>query len=268
MPDTSLTQLTTWFDQYSQPYRDSDHSELAKTSALKYKHTLHVVAEMKGLVASLNLNENESEIAQIIALFHDVGRFEQFKRYNTLADRLSVDHSELGVEVLREHDVLSEFDAATVELIENAILAHNKLAIPTHYEGEQLFYAKLIRDADKLDILRVFVEVDSNNDLEMLKKAYIELDESDTVNPELLQFFERKELVRIEHLRSRHDMRLLILSWVFDLNYPHSVQRFRDRGDAAYLMNRLPDVPVVDAIRQIVQDVLSGPDQSQTNRVA
>ncbi|GBE29252.1 HD domain protein [bacterium BMS3Bbin04] len=259
MTENTTTNLKSWFEEYSRPYRSSDNNALAKTSELKYDHTLQVVGEMELLTHSLSLADDACRLACVIALFHDLGRFEQFRKYNTLSDRMSVDHSELGVSELRRHKVLCELDDESVRIVEDAILAHNKLAIPGEYNGDRLFYTQLIRDADKLDILRVFIDVDQNNDREMLKKAYVELDESDTVNPEVLAFFERRELVRIEHLRSRNDMRLMILSWVFDLNFAHSLRRFRDRVDAEYLLSHLPDTPGVQHVRQQVSQILTDP---------
>lgn len=268
MTDHTLTRLFAWFDDYSETYRHSKDSALAKTSELKYEHTLHVVGEMDRLTEALGLPDTKRRLARVIALFHDVGRFEQFKRYHTLADRLSVNHAELGVEVVREHDVFAGLPEDTITIIEAAIAAHNKFAIPDTYEGAQRFYTKLIRDADKLDILRVFVAVDLSDDREMLKKAYIELDESDTVSDDVIADFERRELVRIEHLRSRNDMRLLMLSWVFDLNFAHSLRRFRDRGDADKLLGRLPERPAVLRVSKLLHEVLSDPDRALEMRVA
>ncbi|MCB2211443.1 HD domain-containing protein [bacterium] len=268
MNDDTLTWLFAWFDEYSEPYRRSGNSALAKTSELKVEHTLHVVDEMDRLTSALGLKDDERRLARVIALFHDVGRFEQFKRYNTLLDRVSVDHSVLGVEVLREHNVLRNLPQDRVELIESSILAHNKLHIPGEYLGDRLRFAKMIRDADKLDILRVFIDVDKNNDEEMLQKAYIELNNSDTVNEAIEDHFDRRELVLIEKLRSRHDMRLMMLSWVFDLNFAHSLRRFRDRGDAEYLMFQLPEVPMVRRVRHIVQEVVTDPDRALAERAA
>ena len=42
-------------------------------------------------------------IAEAVALLHDVGRFEQYKRYGTFNDRKSVNHAALGVEIMKKN---------------------------------------------------------------------------------------------------------------------------------------------------------------------
>ena len=123
---------------------------------LKIVHTLAVAEVMDRLTKSLSLTEKQCELAYICAIFHDIGRFEQVRRYDTFLDHLSVDHAQLGCEVLEENGFLKELSTKEQEIILTAIRNHNRFRIEEGLDEETLLFCKLIRDADKCDIFRVF----------------------------------------------------------------------------------------------------------------
>lgn len=79
---------------------------------LKILHTLEVAKVMDRLTKKLHLDGETCEMAHICAVFHDIGRFEQVRRYDTFLDHLSVDHAELGCEVLKQEGFLAELPEA------------------------------------------------------------------------------------------------------------------------------------------------------------
>ncbi|NNM14477.1 MAG: HD domain-containing protein, partial [Gammaproteobacteria bacterium] len=93
--------------------------------------------------------------AKTIGLLHDVARFEQYMRYRTFNDRLSFDHGAFGVDLLKCMEWFMNLEPPTQEIIERAIFNHNKAKISQRLEGNQLLQTRLIRDADKLDILHM-----------------------------------------------------------------------------------------------------------------
>lgn len=123
---------------------------------LKIVHTLAVAEVMNQLTKSLSLTEKQCELAYICAIFHDIGRFEQVRRFETFLDHLSVDHAQLGCEVLEENGFLKELSAKEQKIVLTAIRNHNRFRIEEGLDEETLLFCKLIRDADKCDIFRVF----------------------------------------------------------------------------------------------------------------
>ena len=103
---------------------------------LKILHTLEVAKVMDRLTKKLHLDRETREIAHICAVFHDIGRFEQVRRYDTFLDHLSVDHAELGCEVLKEEGFFREEDPLPMSMevtvmdgeSEDAVLAGTKRA--------------------------------------------------------------------------------------------------------------------------------------------
>jgi len=154
MEQEQLKKFRVWFDDYVAGFYGNDAFVNANLK-LKEEHSRRVCEETMYLAEELSLSDNQKRIADVIALLHDVGRFEQFVRYRTYNDSRSVNHCQLGLGVLREKKVLEQVDGYERELIEKAIEYHGQKELPGGLEGERLLFSKLIRDADKVDIFYV-----------------------------------------------------------------------------------------------------------------
>ena len=75
---------------------------------LKLVHTLEVVRTTEYLCLYENITGVERDLAYLIALLHDIGRFEQIKRFNSFDDR-NIDHAKLGVQVLFKEGMIRNF---------------------------------------------------------------------------------------------------------------------------------------------------------------
>lgn len=138
------------FDKYVSNYNMSN--EIIK---LKYNHSYRVM-ELSGKIAKqLNYDKEDIELAKIIGLLHDIGRFEQIKLYNTIQDSKSLDHAEYGVFELFNKKKIEQFTtrANDYNLIKFAIENHNKYQIQPCKDKRILKFANLIRDVDKIDII-------------------------------------------------------------------------------------------------------------------
>ena len=120
---------------------------------LKISHSLRVMEFAKNIATQMNLNEEDIEIAAVIGLLHDIGRFDQQTIYKTYSDLNSFDHGDYAVEILdrdiRKYVETDKYDS----LIKLAIKNHNKYEIEKGLSDRELLFCKIIRDADKLDIL-------------------------------------------------------------------------------------------------------------------
>ena len=90
------------FLEYASAYDDGSDTRIK----LKIIHTQRVTEVMEQLTAALPLSESDRELAYLCAVYHDIGRFEQLKRYHTFLDYKSIDHAQLGCEILRQGDFL------------------------------------------------------------------------------------------------------------------------------------------------------------------
>ncbi len=158
---------------------------------LKIDHTLRVAKLSERIAKSLKAEDHKNAgegmepdpaFAWFLGLLHDIGRFEQVKRYGTFVDRKSVDHAELGADLLFSEGLLLRFPAEGFmesvsgdwqEIAEKAIRLHNKLAIPGDLDQKTALYCNILRDADKCDIFRVLTEPPFDRQSEEMKDGAI-----------------------------------------------------------------------------------------------
>lgn len=130
--------------------------------ALKIDHT-HRVAELCDRIARGNgLDTHDVDLAWLLGMLHDIGRFEQVRRYDTFNDAISVSHAALGAELLFANDgtgtpLVRSFveDGDDDELIRTAIALHSAYQLPDGLDERTLMQCQMLRDADKLDIMGV-----------------------------------------------------------------------------------------------------------------
>ncbi len=94
-----------WFRDYANSFRSLD-PEIEKNIDLKIRHTYRVCDNVSRIAKSLGMKRDDLALAEVLALFHDIGRFEQLKVFGSFNDRITVDHAKLGLKVLNRSGVL------------------------------------------------------------------------------------------------------------------------------------------------------------------
>jgi hypothetical protein len=239
MQKAQLDTLNTWFESYVRTFEDIDE-EGYRNILLKVEHTRKVCEVMAFLTAGEGLSPEESRIAAATALLHDVGRFPQFRRWRTFRDSDSDNHARLGIEVIREQGILDALPADERLLIEEAVRFHNLLALPLRYKSPTTQYIRLIRDADKLDIWRVFL--DYFRQPRELRPSAVTLGFPDLpgVTPACVRELAAGRIIRLEDVRVLNDFKLLQISWVYDLNFQSSYRMLQQRGHIRALAETIP----------------------------
>jgi hypothetical protein len=239
MEQSQLDELHVWFDAYVQTYNDIDE-EGYRNILLKVEHTRKVCEVMALLAAGEGLSPVDSRIAAAVALLHDVGRFPQFRRWRTFRDSDSDNHARLGIEVLREQNVLTGLPTAERLVIEEAVRFHNLLALPLRFSSPDTLFIRLIRDADKLDIWRVFLEYFRQPP--GLRPSAVTLGFPDLpgVTPACVRELAAGRIIRLEDVRVLNDFKLLQISWVYDLNFRSSYRLLQQRGHITALAATIP----------------------------
>ena len=136
------------FKEYTSHFKVADQKV-----NVKVKHTYGVVRAAEYIAKGLNLSDEDVELAKLIGLLHDIGRFEQAVRYDNYSDYDTMDHADFGVKLLFEDNLIREFidDNQYDEIIKKAVANHNKFEIEKGLNDRELLHAKIIRDADKTD---------------------------------------------------------------------------------------------------------------------
>ncbi len=235
----TVSELKNWSEKYVKTFR-SANPEDQKNIELKEDHTRRVCKEILDIGKTLCLNEEDIYLAEVIALFHDIGRYEQYAHYRTFSDFKSEDHAMLGVKVLYETGILNSIDQSTRELILRTIGYHNRAEIPQDETQRCIFFTKLLRDADKLDIWRVVTDYYSQSN--ELRNEIIELGLPDTpeISDEVCAQLMEKRIVKMSSLKTLNDFKLLQMGWVYDVNFSRTFQLIRERGYLEMIRDALP----------------------------
>jgi putative nucleotidyltransferase with HDIG domain len=240
-----LKKMHNWMDDYMARFV-TDDEEVMQGIRIKMNHTGYVTAIARELAQHLALNEHDVQLAEIMGLFHDVGRFRQYSIYKTFNDAQSEDHADLGLKVLAEEmPYMADLSAEDAELVRYAIKYHNKKEIPAEAAGRKLLFAKLLRDADKLDIYRVLLPYLDPEKADDAPK-FIRSDASQFISPDFIEAFKHGEQADYHQLRTHGDRKLVRLLWVYDVNFAWTLQKMVDRGYIQTVIDHLPEQEGVD----------------------
>lgn len=253
MEPNELGHLKGWFTTYCRGFY-TENEVHNRNFSLKEIHTHHVCDNMNLLIDSLTLSPNERITAEAIALFHDLGRFEQYQQYSTFRDDISENHAALCVKILKKESVLVKVPDEERRTIYLAISLHNVFRVPSSINGRDLLFTRLIRDADKLDIWRIFVEYYMQPETERASAVGLGFPDQPGCSTEVLDCLEKREMVNRSTLKNLNDFTLLQLSWVFDLNFPTSFQLVLDRGYIDGLSKTLPEDGKVEKALGLIRE--------------
>ena len=224
-----LREMHAWMADYMSSFYTEDE-EVQQAIRMKEVHTGRVTSIAVELAQHLRLSAHDVQLAEIMGLFHDVGRFRQFTLYRTFNDAVSEDHAALGLKVLDELPFLSRLAPEDGALVRFSILNHNKKVIAPTEDARQLFFARLLRDADKLDIFRVL-------------RPFLAPPDGTGVSPDFLEKFIAGEQVDYTKIRTMDDRKLVRLMWVYDVNFSWTLQRVKERGYIEDIIAHLPEDP-------------------------
>ena len=237
---TDIAAHLDWFTAYAARERAKEQGD-ASPLDLKFTHTLAVLANARRMVEDGDFPPPLPRACLLAALYHDVGRFEQFLRHHTFRDRESCNHGQLGVRVLKKEHCLASESPAVRRLVQAAVGMHNRFALPARTPDDVALTANVVRDADKLDILRVMDEHLSGpgpyNPTVVLQQP----DDRTIAGEGVLAAVREKRVAAYADLRCVNDFRLLLATWFYDLHFAASRRQFLEDGHARSLLRGLPD---------------------------
>ena len=221
------------FKEYLKNYNVEDGS-----IALKVKHTYEVVRKSEYIATGLNLDKENIELAKIIAILHDIGRFEQIKIYKEFNDK-KIEHAEFGIKVLFEDNLIRKFveDKKYDEIISKAIYNHNKFKIEDNLSDVELLHCKIVRDADKLDNFRVKQEDKMEN---IFPKIYNEKTINyENISTNVYEDFMRHKCIKLDDRKTIVDYWVCVIAFIFDLNFDISLQYVKEKNYIDTLIDRI-----------------------------
>ncbi len=224
------------FREYTAHYDASD--EKVK---LKIDHTYRVCGLCQQIATQSGFDENDIELAWLTGLLHDVGRFEQLKRYGTFIDAQSIDHAEFGADILFQEGKIRDYieDTLEDELLEKTVRCHSAYRVPANYTAREKKFADLLRDADKIDILKVNIIVPFE---EIYNVTIYDLKHCKVTEEVMQAFFEEHAVLR-SLKKTPVDNIVGHISLVYELVYPISRKLVYEQGYLNKLMDFQSELP-------------------------
>lgn len=201
------------FKEYVKKYNPEDEK-----IKLKIAHIERVSVNSKRIAEHLNLDQENIELAELIGLLHDIGRFEQVRLYHTFVDKDSINHGEYGAKILFEDGLIREFlkEKKYDKIIKLAIINHNRADIQEGLTELEKLHAQIIRDADKADIFTILISGD--------KKAIWEKADlsNDKISDEIYREFIEDKRINYKERKTSADILVSHFNYVYDLNFPET----------------------------------------------
>lgn len=232
------------FKEYVKKYNPEDEK-----IKIKIAHIERVAENSKRIAENLNLSQEDIELAELIGLLHDIGRFEQVRLYHTFVDKDSINHGEYGAKVLFEDGLIRKFikDDKFDRIIKLAIVNHNRADIEEGLTERENLHAKIIRDADKTDIFTILISGD--------KKAIWEKADlsGDKISDEIYREFVEDKRINYKERKTSADILVSHFNYVYDLNFPETRKIIRDNKyiDKLYQRFKFNDAETMKRFNEI-----------------
>lgn len=255
MTPPDLDGLTRDFMAFVARFRRGSDEDLANID-LKVEHTRKVLDEATALVQALDPGADLAFQARAAALFHDLGRFPQYDRYKTFRDAHSENHARLGAKALARERLLADLPRPFRRTILGAVFLHNVRFVPENLPPALQFCTRVVRDSDKLDIYRVmlahFEPGARHNDVVVMGAR----PDTGGYSQTLVDQIRARRIGGYEHMENVNDFKLVLISWVYDLNFAHSRQTLAARGQVERLFELLPAEAALTELRgRVLEDL-------------
>lgn len=271
------------FQEYTDRY-DSTNPKIK----LKIDHTYRVADLCEQIAQSLELSAAEVDLAWLSGMLHDVGRFEQLRRYNTFSDAQSIDHARFAVELLYDEGLIVDYvpEILTTELVADArtwrsmggvnesptaqsedmplsdILQTLRIAIGEHsayriqkgLDERTRMFCQILRDADKVDIFRVICDTPMEEVYGFQTKDILR----SAITPEVMQAFYEHHAVLRKLKKCPADYIVAHGSLTFELVYPESLRIAKEQGYLKQMMSFQSENPDTAEIFEDLRKDLNG----------
>ena len=234
------------FENYVKNYNPEDEK-----IRIKIGHIKRVEKQSEWIATSSGLDEENILLAKLIGLLHDIGRFEQVRRFHTFLDKMSVNHAEEGNRVLFEQGLIREFvaDPQYDDIIRKAIGNHNKLQIEDGLKERELLHAKIIRDADKSDIFPTILATGLQGNI-----AFPDRDTAkETITPTVFEKFMKQEPISYGEIQTNIDHMVIWVTYIYDINFGVTLQKIKEENYISRILHMTDygDAKTKEQIKQV-----------------
>ena len=246
-----ISEHKNWFAEYAKKKIDLATDPFPLET--KLEHTMRVFDNAEFIMSQENFSSELTRAGLLAALYHDLGRFDQYLTYGTFKDSLSINHGALSLKILKKSRVLSG------ERYKSAILAavglHNRRELPITAKGDILALSRVVRDADKIDIIKVIAS-HLRDSKPYNPTVILSLPDNDDFSEIVAEKILSGRVPSYDDLRSVNDFRLMLGAWFLDMNFKGSRELFLKSGFGRELALDVPDREPYRETRRFILDIL------------
>lgn len=208
--------------------------------ALKVHHTYRVAELCERIATEERFDSAMRDAAWLVGMLHDIGRFVQLQDYDTFMDADSIDHAELGARMLFDEQLIggfmdrSECDARLLDAMRAAIALHSAWRLPGDMDEVQRSLCTILRDADKIDILRVNHEESTETIYPFTESELL----NSALSEEIKAVFEEKATIQTSLKDLPADYALGHCAFGWELTFPSSKRIVIEQGYLRQLFDR------------------------------
>lgn len=243
------------FHAYAASFLGGEEGDFAYS--LKIRHTDKVAELADAICEEEPLPGHVILAARIAAILHDVGRFPQYRQFRSFRDRETANHALLSVRHLLRGNMLEGAPAHIRRLALGAVYLHNKRELPENLPPDLLQTVRVVRDADKLDIMRVMVNHFSQEGPEHDEVALAAKPSRDDYTQAVYDLVLARQASDYSMIVWHNDFKLMILGWLYDLNFRASLRLLLGMGHYRRIFDLLPDTQPIRTLRDQLMDDLA-----------
>lgn len=240
-----------WHEEFVLQFHQDDH-QFMNHLYMKYDHSQRVMNDVRGIAEALKLTSEVTVVAELAALFHDLGRYMELLEY-TKAVKSAHDHALLSVKILQEENALFPLPRDLAQQVYQVIRYHNVVNIPDDFSQSALLPLKILRDADKIDIWRMISAYLSTPPEKRKELIEINVPEGVSVQDSVIERLIEGAVVKSSEVRNLTELKLQYISWVYDINIPWTYQVVLKR---AYVSKIIATLPLEIQEHRSVQNIL------------
>lgn len=204
----------------------------------KLQHTFYVVDNAEYLAKKLSLSTEEIELAKLIALFHDFGRFYEARDCKSFREDLNkMDHAALGAKLLFNDNQIKKFidNRKYDSIMKKAIENHSKYTLDvTNMTKDEILHCKIIRDADKLDSFRAKIVSDIYTMANITRQDI----EYSTVSDNIYNDFMKEKTILSKNRKTGLDIWVSYIAFIFGFYFNESIEVVRNKNYINILVDR------------------------------
>lgn len=260
------------FAQYVRQYNAEDEKIL-----LKILHTYRVADISERIAVGLGLSAYDTDLAWLIGMLHDIGRFEQLKQYGTFVDADSIDHAHFGVDLLFRDGLIRDYvDVLSAGSDAEGMDELTRMSAKSDAEGGEADGMSVGFDTEKMEeiwddlrVIRVAIwnhsayrieegldertllfckiirdadkvdifKVAYDTPLEVLYRCSLEEFQTAAVSPEVIQAYQERHAVLRSLKKTPMDFLVGHIALVFELEFPVSRKITQEQGYVQKLLS-------------------------------